>query len=101
MELLLNFYSYCVSICLDETCSQDSDCDTSNCFYCLSTGKCGKFDTKYCNVETCGMGDGDCDPSDPCPSGLICGQDNFLEFHPLLASCSKASIAEVCVQEGK
>lgn len=47
------------------------------------------------------MGDGDCDPSDPCPSGLICGQDNFLEFHPLLASCSKASIAEVCVQEGK
>ena len=84
-----------------EMCTRDSDCDTANCFYCLSTGICSKFDIEYCDTATCGKGDGDCDPSNPCPSGLVCGNNNFLKFHPLLASCSKTSISEVCIEEGK
>ena len=93
---LLLFYLFNI-----ESCSQDSDCDTANCFYCLSNGKCSKFDTEYCDSAICGKGDGDCDSSDQCSSGLVCGQNNFLDLHPLLTSCNKASISEVCMDEGK
>ena len=87
-------------VLITDSCLQDSDCDTANCFYCLSNGKCRKFDTEYCDSTICGKGDGDCDSTDPCPSGLVCGKDNFLDFHPLLESCTKTSISEVCI-EGK
>ena len=81
------------------TCSQDSDCDTDNCYYCLSTGVCGHYESEYCDTTPCGHGDGDCDPG-TCPSGTTCGSNNFLDFHPLLASCDGTSGAEVCTTTG-
>ena len=82
------------------TCSQDSDCDTDNCFYCLSSGVCGQYESEYCDTNPCGHGDGDCDPG-TCLSGTTCGSNNFLDFHPLLATCDGTSGAEVCVTTGE
>ena len=59
------------------------------------------YDPDYCHHRVCGHGDGDCDPV-TCPSGLSCGMNNFVEYHPLLASgCRSAPNAEVCVKDGK
>ena len=59
------------------------------------------YDPDYCHHRVCGHGDGDCDPG-TCPSGLSCGMNNFVEYHPLLASgCRSAPSAEVCVKDGK
>lgn len=81
-------------------CSNDSDCDTSQCEYCFSTGFCGQYDDKneYCDSFQCGVGDGDCDPGE-CPSGLICGRNNFLEYHSLPSSCARGKLEqmEVCI----
>merc|ERR1712113_210007 len=75
-------------------CKEDSECNTKDCFYCLSNGTCGKYHREYCDTNTCGEGDGDCDPG-TCPSGMACGIDNFLEYHPLLSACVPSG-AEVC-----
>ena len=82
-------------------CKADSDCNHSNCEYCLSDGHCSSYNSEYCDYFPCGVGDGDCD-SGTCPSGLVCGDDNFLEFHPLLSHCAsgKTKNAEVCIKKG-
>lgn len=69
------------------SCTRDSDCDTDNCYYCLSKGICSQFNDEYCDDNECGEGDGDCDENEQC-SPLICGDGNFLSFHPLLFSCT-------------
>ena len=82
-------------------CEKDSDCDNANCEYCLSKGYCRKYDSEYCHNFTCGVGDGDCSyRGKPCPSGLVCGKDNFLEFHPLLSHCRTVEYREVCIEKG-
>ena len=82
-------------------CKTDSDCDYSNCEYCLSNGHCSKFSGEYCDNFPCGVGDGDCDPG-TCPSGLLCRYNNFLKYHPLLSNCSSGKIKdnEVCIKKG-
>ena len=86
---------------VSNACKEDLHCDTANCFYCLSNGKCGKYDSEYCDKDgvVCGQGDGDCDST--CPSGFKCGRNNFLQYHPRLSHCSGTSSAEVCTQGGK
>ena len=84
----------------DGSCKEDSECNTKDCFYCLSSGICGQYHREYCDTNTCGDGDGDCDPG-TCPFGTACGVDNFLEYHPLLSACGGTSGAEVCVSSGK
>ena len=69
------------------SCTRDSDCDTDNCYYCLSTGICSQFNDEYCDDNECGEGDGDCDGDEQC-SPLICGTSNFHSFHPLLIPCN-------------
>ena len=85
----------CVADVITTTCTTDSDCDTSKCLFCLSDGVCSPFDSDYCDNYVCGIGDGDCDPG-TCPSGTACGNNNFLDFHPLLANCSLYG-SEVCI----
>ena len=82
-------------------CIIDLDCDVSNCEYCMSDGRCRKYDSRYCDHFHCGVGDGDCDPG-TCPSGLTCGKNNFLEYHPLLPHCAGGNTknAEVCIVKG-
>ena len=80
-------------------CKADSECKTKDCFYCLSNGTCGKYHREYCDTNTCGEGDGDCDPG-TCSSGTTCGINNFLKYHPLLSACVPSG-AEVCVSSGK
>ena len=70
----------------------------------MSTGICGIYDQDYCNNNNCGRGDGDCDSDhitgeiiNGCPFGLVCGNNNFLKFHPALENCSKTNDAEVCL----
>ena len=81
-------------------CEKDSDCDTENCFYCLSNGTCSQYDSEYCDTSICGNGDGDCDP-ETCPIDLTCGMNNFLDYHPDLANCDGTEGAEVCFHKGK
>ena len=77
-------------------CTEDSDCDTENCFYCLSSGICSQYGFGYCDSNICGIGDGDCDEG-TCPAGLSCGiRNNFLDYHPNLGHCSGTSSAEAC-----
>ena len=85
----------------ERTCETDSDCDTSNCEYCLSGGHCTEYNREYCDSSPCGLGDGDCDPG-TCSTGLVCGDSNFLEFHPLLSNCTSGNpkTAEVCIKKG-
>merc|ERR1712223_1600566 len=85
-------------VCVPTPCTSDSDCDTENCFYCLSSGSCGQYDSEYCDTNECGIGDGDCDLG-TCPSGMTCGYNNFLDYHPSLANCGASSLhkKEVCV----
>jgi len=82
-------------------CMADSDCNHQNCEYCLSDGHCSAFNSEYCDYFPCGVGDGDCD-SGTCPSGLFCGKNNFLEYHPLLSHCfsGKTNNADVCIKKG-
>ena len=95
---------------LDEklVCTKDEDCDTANCFYCLSIGICSQYNHEYCDDNNCGHGDGDCDYEDDkydywqpivdnCSYETICGKDNFLEIHPLLENCKGISKADACV----
>ena len=79
----------------------DSDCDTSNCQYCLSNRNCSRYDIEHCDSFPCGVGDGDCD-SETCLSGLLCGKNNFLEFHPLLSHCANGNLKshDVCIKKG-
>ena len=82
-----------------KNCKEDSDCDTANCEYCLSSGTCTKFELDYCRKYKCGPGDGDCDRDD-CPDDLICEtrKAEFLTYHPMLKNCGAAKIesADVC-----
>ena len=89
-------------------CTKDEDCDTSNCFYCLSTGICSQYNREYCDDNNCGHGDGDCDLTggkdyydqpivDNCSYETACGRNNFLEIHPLLENCKGMSTADACV----
>ena len=79
------------------TCESDSNCDTENCEYCLSSGKCAKYNDDYCKWNECGHGDGDCDHlsdgSDECSSDTSCVNNNFLFLHPLLKNCKGADTA--------
>ena len=86
---------------MEHTCLADSDCDTSNSEYCLSDGHCLEYNNEYCDFSPCGVGDGDCDAG-TCSSGFVCGENNFLEFHPLLSHCEsgKTKNAEVCIEKG-
>ena len=85
----------------DKPCKKDSDCDNSNCEYCKSDGYCRGYAKEYCDNFPCGVGDGDCDRR-TCISGLTCGKNNFLEYHPLLPHCMGGYIknAEVCIEKG-
>ena len=65
----------------------------------MSNGKCSKYNSDYCDSVTCGEGDGGCDSN--CPSNLVCGTNNFIEYHPALASCAETSEAKVCSKPGK
>ena len=65
-----------------KTSDADSDCDISNCEYCLSGGHCSECNREFCDSSPCGLGDGDCDPG-TCLTGLVCRNSNFLDFHPL------------------
>ena len=77
----------------------------------MSTGICGTYEEDYCNKNNCGRGDGDCDfnhtsgdITNGCPSGYVCGNDNFLTYHPGLKNCSKengVNDAEVCIDGNK
>ena len=77
----------------------------------MSTEICGTYEQDYCNENNCGMGDGDCDfdhssgdITNGCPSGYVCGNDNFLTYHPGLKNCSKengVNDAEVCIDGNK
>ena len=87
----------CVTDVPTTTCISDSDCNTTNCFYCLSNGICSLYDSYYCDNNVCGSGDGDCDSTN-CPSGTYCGRNNFLDYHPLLENC-EVSQSDVCVAD--
>ena len=67
----------------------------------MSDGHCSEYNNEYCDSFDCGVGDGDCD-SGTCPSGLLCGKNNFLEYHPLLSHCDGGKIGEreVCIEKG-
>ena len=80
-----------------ETCTEDRDCNTEDCFYCLSSGLCHQYDGEYCDTNACGINDGDCDDNDQCPSGSYCGKNNFLKSHPLLKKCGGTAGGEVCI----
>lgn len=82
-------------------CRNDSNCDNSQCEYCMSNGFCGQYENDYCELFPCGVGDGDCD-SGECPSGLVCGRNNFLDYHALPSHCARGKIkkAEVCIEKG-
>ena len=95
------FTRICILIYFLTTCSvceKDTDCDYSDCEYCTSIGLCRRYDREYCDDLECGIGDGDCDPG-TCSDGLMCGKNNFLHYHPLLAHCVSRS-QEVCVDPG-
>ena len=79
-------------------CKNDSQCDNSKCEYCTSDGLCRQYDSDYCKSFTCGVGDGDCD-NGQCPSGLVCGSNNFLQYHSLPTHCADGKIgrSEVCI----
>lgn len=66
------------------SCSKDADCDVSDSYYCGSSNECVQFSFDYCKESECGLGDGDCDKDSDCREPLICGRDNFRDFHPLL-----------------
>merc|ERR1712223_1909454 len=36
----------CLEDISEDICTEDSDCDTENCFYCLSNGLCGQYDSQ-------------------------------------------------------
>jgi len=93
--------STCVSKVQLKRCTEDSDCDVSNCEYCLSKGICTIYASEYCDKNTCGLGDGDCDKDSHCPLNSVCGYNNFLTNHPLLSNCGKSGIlkAEVCTED--
>ena len=100
-QVLLNEFHFYSFQAPEKACVKDSDCDTSNCEYCLSKGICTKFDRDYCDSSPCGVGDGDCDAvGSGCPSGLICGEKKFLEFHPLISGCVSDDLrwSDVCIK---
>ena len=100
-QVVLNEFHFYSFQAPEKACVKDSDCDTSNCEYCLSNGHCSEFDSEYCDSFPCGVGDGDCD-SKGCSVGLGCGNNNFLEYHPLLSHCASGTtqVAEVCINIG-
>ena len=87
---------------IEIACKNDSDCDNSDCEYCTSNGLCRGYDSAYCDYMECGIGDGDCDSLGRCQEGLVCGENNFLKYHPLLSLCQKSNMqyAEVCIEPG-
>jgi len=62
-------------------CHSDKDCQTG--FYCTSRKQCTAYHSEYCYKNWCGIGDGDCDPSNDgdCAPGLVCGINNCHKFH--------------------
>ena len=64
----------------------------------MSNGFCEQYDSDYCTSFQCGVGDGDCDDSGECSSGLVCGRNNFLDYHSLPSHCAKGKIGkqDVC-----
>lgn len=66
----------------------------------MSNGICRTYNGHECQDLVCGRNDGDCDPGQ-CPSGFICGKNNFLDLHPLLTHCTKnigIIHAEACIE---
>ena len=89
-------------------CTKDSDCKIDDCYYCLSSGTCGKYVDDYCailgdNGGKCGFGDGPCYEDTECGSGLFCiskdREDRKFAFelmHPKLEGKCDAESAGAC-----
>ena len=90
-QYILKFLSFCYKVCTD-----DSECDAANCYFCSSNRTCAEYDHDYCEDNECGFGDGDCDPGQ-CKENFKCGHNNFHVIHPQLKVCTKTSGQEVCV----
>ena len=84
---------------IEVQCEKDSDCNVTACEYCKSTKLCVKYKSEYCNKNSCGIGDGDCDKyENTCEPGYECGEDNFLDFHPNLTHCGRQmNRTEACI----
>ena len=54
--------------------------------------------TNFCDEHDCNLGDGDCDRDSDCSGDLICGINNFLDFHPTVNAGKNTQ--DVCI-EGK
>ena len=85
-------------------CTVDAECSTAKGMYCLSVGYCITYGDDLCRMipNLCRIGDGNCDTDSSCISGLICGHNNFLDFHPLLKGWEHADMkhANACIKIG-
>ena len=98
MTILTNLYR---NLVLERKCSNDFDCDeVGDCFYCLSTGICSKFEQNHfdCNMTETGCGDGDACLEGLCLPDYSCQLNNTLvDLHFNLKNCTGASKTGACV----
>ena len=82
------------------SCASDNDCVAfDDAKFCASNGFCHLSDY-YCSSATCGEKDGDCDGHSQCEGDLVCADDVFLLFHPLVTTTSP-DYRNVCTQKCK
>ena len=92
---------------INEECLNGFACGSNNCpvglGYSSDTDCCqgvSEGDEHFCTTtNTCALNEGDCDASNECNIGLVCGMDNcnydtFLGFSTLLDCCYNASIGD-------
>jgi len=78
-------------------CADDLECSTEEDYYCSSNGICIQYDKHYCINHVCSVGDGDCDSDSECEGDLVCGTNNFLEYHPNFTTGTNLHYRDVCI----
>ena len=94
-----------MNIAFEIKCSNDFDCNElgGDCYYCLSSGICSKFEQNQfdCNKTESGCGFGDACIEGMCRPGYSCkANEVFIELHLNLLNCKGASRTGACI-EGK